>query len=310
MKVVIIGASGQDGLILREIFAYKADLLCISRDSMFDASGQVSHSFGFSPSHLLNCLPEIREFGPDLVFYLPAVHGPSTKHINSSTEFSKARDFLDNRGLVALLNSLDALKEPPKFFYAASSKVYGSYCGAVDESTPFNPACDHGVSKALAVKILESHPLTQRGNIVIGILFHHHSRHRKGDFALSKLTENFASGRRGRDRYIKNWSAAEDFSDAYQIMNAAAFLMEGDSSGRFVLGAGRPRTLDEIRLALIGNDVTETHTESPIALNTCWASSIRVFSREPLVQDTIIERLRADINFLRENSLSNGKREY
>lgn len=310
MKVVIIGACGQDGLILREIYSCKADLLCISRDSIFDASGRVIHSFGFSPSHLTDCLLAISEFGADFVFYLPAVHGPSTKHINSSVEFIEARGFLDDRGLTALLNVLENLKKVPKFFYAASSKLYGSYCGPVDESTPFSPTCDYGVSKALAVKILESHPLAQSGNIVIGILFHHHSRHRKGDFALSMLTENFASGRKGREHYISDWSAAEDFSDAYQIMNAAAFLMEADCFGRFVLGAGRPRTLDDIRLALLEDDVCATHPKNPLALNTRWAKSVRVVSREPLVRDTILERLRADMSFLWENSLSDEQSEY
>lgn len=244
-KVLIVGGEGQDGIILRRYHHFDDNVMSVGvADSKFSDCELVGP--GFRKDSLKDFLRIVRNFKPDLVYYLAAVHGPETTTLNTDPDLLRSRKFIDDYGLKHLLDSLKALNQSINFFYSATSKLYKKNEQRINEATPFNPSCAYSESKLRAVEWLESIKESDL-RLTIGMMFHHHSRFRRGDYALNKLAFTLAKGFGiSSDGVLANPEAVEDFSCAIEMMRVVSELQKTSVAGRFVLASGFSRSLRDL----------------------------------------------------------------
>jgi hypothetical protein len=242
-RVLIIGASGQDGVILRR-FEHRCDVvLCVDQEVSWIDGDADSFGPGFTSVSLSHLLQRVKSFAPNHVYYLAAVHGSSESGINEDKNLRDSRVFIDQIALARLVEVLQSTSKDVGLFYASSSKVFGARCDEVDECSPIVPTCEYGSSKASAMRYLKT---LRPSNIcvTVGILFHHHSKYRKGSFALSRVAAYLATPVLSRGELgLRDDRAAGDFSSAYEVCRIIRNLTERRINGTTVIGSGVPRSI-------------------------------------------------------------------
>lgn len=299
LKVLIVGAQGQDGTILRRYIHRNDNVLCLTSKSAFYGDGSKISNVGFSYDSLKATLDLVSQFAPDYVYYLAAAHGSEDSDRNNDEYLDSARMFIDCEGLLSLVRTLESLNKPIGFFYAASSKIFGCQNGRLNELSNFMPNCKYSLSKVSAIRYLESLTLTNL-KIVIGILFHHHSRFRIGNYALNIIANQLAMRNHSTAKpRLRNFNASGDFSSAFEVCNAASQLLHYNCNGRYVIGSGVVRTLLQIyndaELQVYGNNngiIKPVSVESDCVL---YADTGKINKLGIVVNDKIINVIKNQV---------------
>src|SRR6476620_2651088 len=163
-KALITGITGQDG-------SYLSDLLL---EKGYEVHGVVRRTSTLERSrldHLYNN-PEIynrrlflhygelsdattmrrtlAKVAPDEIYHLAG-----QSHVGLSFEIPESTCEMTAMGTLRLLEMLRDLPNPPKFFHASSSEIFGQpETMPQDESTPVAPATPYGCAKAFATQIV------------------------------------------------------------------------------------------------------------------------------------------------------------
>ena len=209
---LIIGAGGQDGILLTELLKTKNyRLVLVFRDQL-----NMSNKF------------ELEEFIvnkiPDEIYYL-ASENPSSQ----DEESSDIKSF--NTNLIFLINLFEALlnlKIQTKIFYASTSHIFfgNQNINQSEESTP-EPVSIYGLTKFYATHACGYYRKNKNLFISTGILFNHESKYRKENFVSKKITlaikkilnKEIDTLELGNIDVQLDWGYAPDFVEAiYKIM--------------------------------------------------------------------------------------------
>jgi len=301
-RVLIIGANGQDGTILRRVEHRDDRILAVGRNSSSIDGVHGSEGPGYSPETLDILLERISDFSPDDVYYLAAAHGAQTTGINENPELNRQRKFIDVEGLAGLMKTLGHLDKEVGMFFASSAKVFGAARLLANEDTPLNPACDYSKYKVEAMRFLEGLRLPNV-SVTTGVLFHHHSSFRTGPYALNLIAAYLAKPQSKRSSSpIHDWSAAGDFSSAFEVCSVARQLVQRRLSGRFVIGSGVSKTLADIRdvaIRLLGEGL-DPYTMPCVGQGAAIiADTVRLQNFGLRIEDKIIEVLVSQVRHLR-----------
>ena len=302
-KILIIGASGQDGVILRRHLHARDTVLAATSELSWIDGLQNSKGVGFCERNLPEFLKRVSRFRPDYVYYLPAVHGPSSSSVNQCPSFATKRKFVDQYGLGRLTEQLDSNEKPVGLLYTASSKIFGSATGLVSEKTDFNPLCCYSESKASAVIRLENTSSDYIG-VITAILFHHHSRYRIGDYALNRIAHFLSGGyfQNAETSVVNDWLASEDFSSAFEICRVLKLLLTRRHQHRFVIGSGVPRSLSSIAIDAARRLGIAEHLPlknfSPEIHDCSFADRSKLAKNNICMEDLILDALVDQIQYL------------
>lgn len=243
-KALIVGCSGQDGTYLSELLASKGyTVIGVNRHGI--STKTTPTSIDISSPRQANELISI--YMPDEVYYLAAYHHSSEDPSVDPTELmSKSLEI----NVSALGNFLAAIKNngrQSRLFYAASSRVFGEPCSAMqDENTPFSPICPYGISKSAGVYLCRYYRASHDVYCSAGILYNHESPLRPVRFVSRKIVRAVVDIKRNSSTklVLGNLEAQIDWGYAPDYVDAMQKILRLDSAGDFVIASG---TLHSVR---------------------------------------------------------------
>lgn len=209
---LIIGAGGQDGILLSDLLKTKNyRLVLVFRDQL-----NMSNKFELE-EFILNKMP-------DEIYYF-ASENPSSQ----DEESSSIKSF--NTNLILLINLFEAvlnLKIQTKIFYASTSHIFfgNQNINLSEESIP-EPISIYGLTKFYATHACQYYRKNKNLYISTGILFNHESKYRKENFVSKKITlaikkilkKEINKLELGNIDVHLDWGYAPDFVEAmYKIM--------------------------------------------------------------------------------------------
>ena len=174
----------------------------------------------------------------------------SPLHVNVP-EPKRFAPLLDNQPteLLRLLGILRALHQPPRFFHASSSEVFGRpETMPQDENTPFRPATPYGCAKAFATQMTVIYRQSQGLFACNGILYNHESPRRGENFVTQKICRAAAAIKQGRQRDLSlgSLTSLRDWGDAREYVQAMWRMLQQDQPGDYVLATGRQHSVEEV----------------------------------------------------------------
>lgn len=273
---LVVGARGQDGRIL------SAQLLAVGRPVLgLDLGSATLRAPSAAPrsEEPLDLLDgaavreRVRAVQPWAIFYLAAFHhSAEDKREDDRVLFAKSTEVhLD--AAVQLLDAMRAGCSDARFFYAASSHVFGTPATEPqNEETPFRPNSIYAITKAAGVNVTAYYRKSHGLHASSGILYNHESQLRAEKFLTRRVILGARAARAAREkgeRYVLelgslsdtvDWTWAPDTTDAMQR------IVEAREAGDFVVASGEAHSVAELcRLAFArhGLDSAEHVREAP-----------------------------------------------
>ncbi len=255
-KALVTGITGQDGSYLTEFLLKKGyEVWGIIRRSSSFHTGRIDHLYKDpheKPRLRLvygdltdggNLSSIVNELQPDEIYNLGA-----QSHVKVSFETPIYTVNTDALGTLRLLEALRCMKNPPKFYQASSSEMYGKVVEIPQtEKTPFYPRSPYACAKAYSfwqtVNYREAYGLFACN----GILFNHESPRRGETFVTRKITRAAARIKVGlQDKlYLGNLDAKRDWGYAGDYVEAIWLMLQQDKPDDFVIATGESHSVRE-----------------------------------------------------------------
>ncbi len=244
-KCLIIGANGQDGLLLAEyLLSLKYDLIYIIKNYVI--INNIKNPFSILSQSDVNNLIKNEVF--DKIFYLAAYHGSSEDKIEDDNliSYNKFHD-VNVCGFINFLYAIKKFSPITKIFYASSSLIFdGNSEIKLSENSSFNPDSFYGITKLSGLQLCRLFRNKYKIWATCGILFSHESILRSKNYLSKKLLEsayNISLGIQdnvtvGNLSFINDWGYAGDYVVA---MNLALDASADD----FIISSGEGHTVKE-----------------------------------------------------------------
>ena len=248
---VIVGASGQDGSLLKRDLEMKGvTVIGVSTSGLTlpdENDAAETHDFNILDPSKVEWL--VATYQPDEVYYLAAYHGSSEGNYSDLVlgNYQKHAN-VHVYGLLNFLSAVQLHSNDTRLFYASSSLVFDGSAGPVqNEQTPFSPVGFYGLTKAqgmlLCRQFREHHGVFASS----GILYNHESVLRANSFLSKKLIvgahrisqglqEEIVVGSLGAET---DWGYAPDYVDAFQR------VLQTDDPEDFVIASGESHSVRE-----------------------------------------------------------------
>jgi GDPmannose 4,6-dehydratase len=255
-KALVTGITGQDGSYLTELLLKKGyEVWGIIRRSSSFHTGRIDHLYKdpHEKPHLRlvygdltdggNLSTIVNELQPDEIYNLGA-----QSHVKVSFETPVYTVNTDALGTLRLLEALRSMKNPPRFYQASSSEMYGKVVETPQsEKTPFYPRSPYGCAKVYSfwqtVNYREAYGLFACN----GILFNHESPRRGETFVTRKITRAATRIKLGlHDKlYLGNLDAKRDWGYAGDYVEAMWLILQQDKPDDFVIATGETHSVRE-----------------------------------------------------------------
>ncbi|MGD0552483.1 MAG: GDP-mannose 4,6-dehydratase [Sedimentisphaerales bacterium] len=255
-KALVTGITGQDGSYLTELLLKKGyEVWGIIRRSSSFHTGRIDHLYKdpHEKPHLRlvygdltdggNLSTIVNELQPDEIYNLGA-----QSHVKVSFETPVYTVNTDALGTLRLLEALRSMKNPPRFYQASSSEMYGKVVETPQsEKTPFYPRSPYGCAKVYSfwqtVNYREAYGLFACN----GILFNHESPRRGETFVTRKITRAATRIKLGlQDKlYLGNLDAKRDWGYAGDYVEAMWLILQQDKPDDFVIATGETHSVRE-----------------------------------------------------------------
>jgi GDPmannose 4,6-dehydratase len=236
-KAIVIGARGQDGSLLSK--------LLLESGYHVTGIGRGDMDIG-DPRAVKNLLSN----GFDQLYYLAAHH-----HSSQDSTGSGERELFEKSHAVhvaGLLNFLEAIRlDSPstRLFYASSSLVFGSpQSEPQNESTPLNPTCIYGITKACGMHLCRHYREKYGIFAAAGILFNHESPLRPTQFVIPKIIRAAIAISQGSHEKLElgNLSARVDWGYAPDYVDAMHRILGLEQPDDFVMATGEPHSVQDV----------------------------------------------------------------
>jgi len=278
-SAVVLGSEGQDGRLLAALLKRKGyRTLGIGRTAVSADGLDWSRPVDITrPDEVAALVTALR---PDEIYHLAAIHHSSQEaHAEDLAAFRRMYEV----NFFSLLNCLDAVRTASpatRLFFAASSHVFGSPAGEVqDERTPLDPESIYAMTKAdglLACRLYrERHGLFAS----TGILYTHESAGRDEKFLSMKIVRAALRIKAGEQRelVLGSLDARVDWGAAGDTVDAMHRILAAPAAGEFVVATGVAHTVGEfarIAFETVGLDWRRHVREDPSLLTR--ATPVRI----------------------------------
>ncbi|MFL3051554.1 MAG: GDP-mannose 4,6-dehydratase [Candidatus Neomarinimicrobiota bacterium] len=251
-KIIIFGASGQDGSYLAKLLLSKgfkvygtsrdAEVQKFSNLKILGIKERISvvsvaiNDFG----SVFQC---IKNISPDVIYNLAS-------QSSVALSFSQPHETMESieLGTLNILESIRLYGKEIKFYNACSSECFGDTGEKkADEKTPFNPLSPYAVSKAAAYWMVKNYREAYGIFACSGILFNHESPLRQDRFVTKKIINAAVDISKGKNKtlnlgnidIVRDWGWAPDYVEAMWLM------MENNISEDFVVATGISKSLKD-----------------------------------------------------------------
>jgi GDPmannose 4,6-dehydratase len=252
-NVFIIGANGQDGLILcseiSQVFPH-ANLIRVT-SSYLHSTDKIEKYSGLL-SQIATLKREFLRYESFDVYFLASKSEPdypSYQSPNNQREYNFIESSTELRLLKGILGSLSEIGNCERFFYASSCLIFGDPVDSPqNEMTLRRPLEKYSQIKNLGTKLALEFGTKASTKVIIGILYTHESKFRPKEYLFPQLVQFAWTTSRGikTDFKISDLNYARDWLDARDVMRAALLLMEKGDSGEYLIGSGNPISIGQI----------------------------------------------------------------
>jgi len=253
-KALITGITGQDGSYLAELLLEKGYEVhgIIRRSAIEDPEHRMSrimHLLGRMVIHpgSVESFPSIfnvaREVMPDECYHLAA---QSFVAYSFEDEFSTLMTNIN--GSHHILSAIKQIAPSCRFYFAASSEMFGNSPPPQNETTPFRPRSSYGISKLTGYHLGRNYREAYGLFAVNGILFNHESPRRGFEFVTRKISSHAAKIKLGliRELRLGNLDARRDWGHAKDYVKAMWMMLQADSPEDYVIGTGESHSVREV----------------------------------------------------------------
>ncbi|MEA5399603.1 GDP-mannose 4,6-dehydratase [Synechococcus sp. BA-124 BA4] len=240
-RSLVLGVGGQDGSILaEELMASGRQVLGLGRRESFPYPIDSPH-FAYrqldlaEAAELDSCL---REFQPDEVFHVAAVHGSAG--FPYEEVWGSALD-VNTKSLHRVLEFARQEQPQLRVFYASSAKIFGpALRGRVDLSTPREGSCLYSITKKASGQLASFYERTHGIKTTVAILFNHESERRPSSFFIPKICKAVSSSLSNpfHREEIQTLSFHCDWSTARDFMRMALRAVEVGFAGEVIFASG------------------------------------------------------------------------
>lgn len=215
-NAIIIGGSGQDGILLNKYLKSKK----YKTYSIENPENKKNSKINILKKQTLKKL--FRNLYDPEVYYLAAYHQSSEQNQNINSPSDLFRNSL-NTHVVGLLNVLTTIYEEnrnSKLFYASSSLIFSGNNGKYqNEKTFFDPVGAYGITKATGNMIIKEFRDKYGLHCLSGILYNHESGLRKENFLTRRIIETAIRISKGSNEKcevsdleaVVDWGLASDY---------------------------------------------------------------------------------------------------
>jgi GDPmannose 4,6-dehydratase len=261
LKSLIVGAAGQDGVLLAEFLGsmdYEIHALVRAEsDIRAIPAGAVIHRGDASDAECVADL--ISTVQPAEIYNFAALSS-----VASSWKYPRATIDANLHGVLSILEAVRAAGSAsysPKVYQASSSEMFGQATQAPqNELTPFQPVSPYAVSKAAAHFLTQTYREAYGIFASCGILYNHESHLRPTRFVTRKITNAVAQIKLGKQDVLelgtldvsRDWGYAGDYVEAMWLM-----LQQSDPDD-YIVATGTSRALtDFVALAFQSVGITD-----------------------------------------------------
>jgi GDPmannose 4,6-dehydratase len=201
---------------------------------------------------------------PDELYHLAGM-----SHVGQSFEMPEATCETTGMGTLRLLEMLRSVPQPPRFFHASSSEIFGwPKTWPQDEETPFRPVTPYGCAKAFATQLVALYRDTYKLFASNAIMYNHESPRRGENFVTQKICRAAAAIKQGRQHELRLGSvtAMRDWGNAREYVRGMWLLLQQEKPSDYVFATGELHSVQEvveIAFGVVGLDWREHVKQDP-----------------------------------------------
>lgn len=254
-KALITGITGQDGSYLSELLLKKG----------YEVHGIVRRVALEDPDHRMwrirHLLKDIKihsaslENYPSLCKVVQKVKPDECYHLAAQSfvsysfddEFSTLNTNIN--GTHFILSALKEFKPDCRFYFAASSEMFGKVCEVPqNEKTPFHPRSAYGISKVAGFELTRNYREAYNMFALSGILYNHESPRRGYEFVTRKITHHVAKIKLGLASkvHIGNMEAKRDWGHAKDYVQAMWSMLQQEKPDDYVIATGKAYSVRDL----------------------------------------------------------------
>lgn len=235
VRVLVIGANGQDGRIILERFRSRnIETLGASARSSVSLSNVETSDF----SNLDCAITTMNSFRPTHIFHLAAVHGSSATMLGVESSSANLM-YQCHVEIVANLIEWAKNNSSVRIVIGLSSQMYTprEKIDLIDENTPASPQNLYGRTKFEGFTLLREARRKHGLNISGAILFNHSSELSKPEFLFPQLAAQLGKFQIGETDSIKvhNAGALISVGDAHEFCDALLKMSSADNSDDYII---------------------------------------------------------------------------
>lgn len=249
-KALILGGSGQDGLLMSLfLIKKKYKIVSISRHSI-----KKKYINLLSSKNYLHKKCDIRDskklfkiisnFKPNEIYNFAGV-----TTLEESDKKIIYNDNINNHSVVKIYDFLKKKKFKGKFFQSLSAEVFGDYNYNFKKNKyVFNPLNPYAISKLSSYYYANYYRRKYLLNIYCGFLFNHDSKYRQKSHIISVIKENFEKIKRKEITFfkLKNIAARRDWNSAKNFVHKIWSLLKNKKAFDFILCSGQYNTVEDV----------------------------------------------------------------
>lgn len=251
-SALIIGVNGQDGKLLYDFLLKKRyALVGIDKNYIRCAQKKSYKQIDILKFDQVSLL--IKGFKPQEVYYLAAFHHSSEDLPIEDVDLLQQSYQVHVIGLANFLESIKLFSPKTKLFYAASSHIFGETTKSIQtETTPINPSCIYGITKASGLALCRFYRSCYGIFVAAGILYNHESPFRAQHFVSKKIIDGAINIKAGKQKKIVlgNLEAVVDWGYAPDYVRAMNLILKAKAPDDFIVATGEKHTvLDFVKVA-------------------------------------------------------------
>jgi GDPmannose 4,6-dehydratase len=245
---VIVGSAGQDGTFLTLLLESHGYVVLGLKRGDLEIADPIAVG-GFVATHK-----------PSEVYFLAAHHHSSEDIPDIEGEMFRQSMRTHFDAPVNFLEAIASFSPTTRFFYAASSHVFGPpEKGMQDELTPLQPESVYAITKVAGMMACRRYRNVKGVFSSIGILFNHESPLRSPKFVTRKIAASAARIAKEGQGYITlgNLDTLVDWGSAADYVDAMHRILRTDQPGDYVIATGvlhSVRQFAEIAFQSVGLD--------------------------------------------------------
>ena len=252
MTHLILGATGQDGVIASELLAKRGLEFYAGVRQIPKANHPLLRIV--PPSRIVQVdvanyeavKSTLRIIRPTRILNLAGI-----SHVGDSWSRPSEHMRVNFEGAINVFRSVvrEGLQETTRVYQASSAEVFGRAATyPQDEQTPFAPTTPYGASKAAAHECARIFRDYYGLWLTIGTLFNHESHHRPESFVVRHVTASVARIRLGKQQVLEigDLESERDWGYAPDYVEGMLRMLEFSEPEDFVLATGKLHSVREL----------------------------------------------------------------